>query len=68
LLTKEHHMRIFFNPENHLMINMEIIRSDISTRFDMRTNQPWDQDWRACRDMRELKTRIKSIEPNGYAI
>jgi hypothetical protein len=40
LLTEEHHMRIFFNPENHLMINMEIIRSDISTRFDMRMNRP----------------------------
>jgi hypothetical protein len=36
LLAKEHHMRTFFNSENYFMINMEIIRSEIYTRVDMR--------------------------------
>jgi hypothetical protein len=36
LLTIEHHMRIFFNSENYFMINMEIIKSEIYTRVDMR--------------------------------
>jgi hypothetical protein len=34
--VKEHHMRIFFNSENYFMINMEIIRSEIYTRVDVR--------------------------------
>jgi hypothetical protein len=34
------HENFLFNLENHFMINMEIIRSDISTRFDMRMNRP----------------------------
>jgi hypothetical protein len=29
-------MRIFFNSENYFMINMEITRPEISTRWDMR--------------------------------
>jgi hypothetical protein len=29
-------MRIFFNSENYFMINMEIIRSEIYTRVDVR--------------------------------
>jgi hypothetical protein len=36
LLAKEHRMRIFVNSENYFMINMEIIRSEIYTRVDMR--------------------------------
>jgi hypothetical protein len=36
LLAKEHHMRIFFNSENYFMMNMEIIRSEIYTRVDVR--------------------------------
>jgi hypothetical protein len=34
------HGNFLFNSENHFMINIEIIRSDISTRFDMRMNRP----------------------------
>ncbi|PWZ09344.1 hypothetical protein Zm00014a_004182 [Zea mays] len=33
-------MRIFFKSENYFMIITGIIRSDISTRFDMRMNRP----------------------------
>jgi hypothetical protein len=40
---KKHHMRIFFNSEKYFMIILGIIRLDISTRFDMRRNQPGDQ-------------------------
>jgi hypothetical protein len=43
LLVKEHHMRIFFNSENYFLIIMGIIRPEIYTRSDMRTEQPRDQ-------------------------
>jgi hypothetical protein len=36
LLTKEHHMRVFFNSKNFFMINTEITRPKIYTRVDMR--------------------------------
>jgi hypothetical protein len=36
LLAKEHHIRIFVNSENYFRINMEITRSEIYTRVDMR--------------------------------
>jgi hypothetical protein len=35
-VAKEHHMRIFVNSENYFRINMEITRSEIYTRVDMR--------------------------------
>jgi hypothetical protein len=68
LLAKEHHMRIFFNSENYFMINMEIIRQETSMIFDVRRNQPWDQDWWAFRDIREPKITATSIELNGYTV
>ena len=35
-------MRIFFNSENYFMINMEIIRLEISKRWDMRRKHSRD--------------------------
>jgi hypothetical protein len=45
LLAKEHHMRIFVNSENYFMINMEITRPDISTRWDTRKKHSRDPDY-----------------------
>jgi hypothetical protein len=62
------------SPENFrqlwelFMIITGIIRPEIGTRFDMRRNQPWDQDHWVFRDMRELKTTATPIEPNGYTV
>jgi 3-dehydroquinate dehydratase len=67
LLAKEHHMIIFVNSENYFMINMEIIRSQIYTRVDMRgTNHEIKID----NLLRHETTKDNSIiiEPNGYTV
>jgi hypothetical protein len=67
-LAKEHHMRIFFNSENYFMINMEIIRSDISTRWGMRRKHSRDHVDELVETWENHKMTATSLEPNGYTV
>jgi hypothetical protein len=57
-LAKEHHMRIFFNSENYFMINMEVIRSEIYTRVDMRGT---NHEIKIGNLLRHERTKVNSI-------
>jgi hypothetical protein len=60
LLAKEHHIRTFFNSENYFMIIMEIIMSEIHTRFWYEDEASMRSGWWTCRDMREPQANNKS--------
>ena len=57
-MAKEHHMRIFFNSENYFMINMEIIKSEIYTRVDMRGT---NHEIKVGNLLRHERTKFNSI-------